>query len=254
MRRVAFAAPVFAVLVSVAALAAIAPRPAAASAAEDLTAATAAGQAVYIVVTDASVADVKPVAAAAAEAAAAVKGRSLVLDRGAAANADLVAKYRLASAPVPLVLVLASNGLPVAGLPGERATAAALVAALPSPKRLETLTALNDRRAVFIVVSGEKMAGRTAAIEQASLAMQAMELTPNKARMVLVDVADPKETAYVADLKLGALEVPTVVVFNGAGKRISTLRAPWTAAALAEAAVKEGCSCCEGGVCDHEEK
>ena len=113
---------------------------------------------------------------------------------------------------------------------------------------------LNDRRAVFIVVSGEKMSGRTAAIEQASLAMQAMELTPNKARMVLVDVADPKETAYVADLKLGALEVPTVVVFNGAGKRISTLRAPWTAAALAEAAVKEGCSCCEGGVCDHEAK
>ena len=118
MRRVAFAAPVFAVLVSVAALAAIAPRPAAASAAEDLAAATAAGQAVYIVVTDASVADVKPVAAAAAEAATAVKGRSLVLDRGAAANADLVAKYRLASAPVPLFLVLASNGLPVAGLPG----------------------------------------------------------------------------------------------------------------------------------------
>ena len=122
MRRVAFAAPVFAVLVSVAALAAIAPRPAAASAAEDLTAATAAGQAVYIVVTDASVADVKPVAAAAAEAATAVKGKSLVLDRGAAANADLVAKYRLASAPVPLVLVLASNGLPVAGLPGEQDT------------------------------------------------------------------------------------------------------------------------------------
>ncbi len=251
MRRIAFAVPVFA---AIAAFGAIAPRPAHASAADDLTAATAAGQAVYIVVTDASVADVKPVAAAAAEAAIAVKGRSVVLDRGAAANADLVAKYRLASAPVPLVLVLASNGLPVAGLPGERATAAALVAALPSPKRLETLTALNDRRAVFVVVSGEKMAGRTAAIEQASLAMQAMELTPSKARMVLVDVADPKETAYVADLKLGALEVPTVVVFNAAGKRITTLRAPWTAAALAEAAVKEGCSCCEGGVCDHEGK
>lgn len=251
MRRFLPVAPLFAAL---AALGAFAPRPAAASAAEDLTAATAAGQAVYVVVTDASVADVKPVAAAAAEAAVAVNGKSVVLDRGAAANADLVAKYRLASAPVPLVLVLASNGLPVAGLPGERATAAALVAALPSPKRLETLTALNDRRAVFVVVSGEKMAGRTAAVEQASLAMQAMELTPNKARMVLVDVADPKETAWVADLKLGALEVPTVVVFNAAGKRITTLRAPWTAAALAEAAVKEGCSCCEGGVCEHEEK
>ncbi len=94
------------------------------------------------------------------------------------------------------------------------------------------------------------MAGRTAAIEQASLAMQAMEMTKSKARVVLVDLADPKEVAYVAGLELGALEVPTVVVLNAAGKRITTLRAPWAAKDLAEAAVKEGCGCSDGS-CGH---
>jgi len=247
MRRLFVAVPVLAVF---AALAGLAPRSAAASAAEDLTAATAAGHPVYVVVTDGSARGADAVTAAATEAAASVKGKVLVLDRGAAANAELVAKYRLGSAPVPLVLVLAGNGLPVAGLTADRVTPAALVAALPSPKKLETLTALHDRRAVFVVVSGEKMAGRTAAIEQASLAMQAMEMTKSKARVVLVDVADPKEVAYVADLALGALEAPTAVVLNAAGKRIATLRAPWAAKDLAEAAVKEGCGCSDGN-CGH---
>lgn len=168
-------------VVALAFLGAFAPRPAVASAAEDLIAATAAGQPVFVVVTDAAARGTDAVTAAANAAATSVKGRVIVLDRGAAANADLVAKYRLGSAPVPLVLVLAGNGLPVAGLTVERVTAAALVAALPSPKKLETLTALNDRRAVFVVVSGERMAGRTAAIEQASLAMQSMETTKSKA-------------------------------------------------------------------------
>ena len=231
-------------------LGAFALRPAAASVAEDLTAATVAGQSVYLVVTDGAARGTDAVTAAAAEAAASVKGKVLVLDRGAAANAELVTKYRLGSAPVPLVLVFASNGLPVAGLTAERATAETLVAALPTPKKLETLTAFNDRRAVFVVVSGEKMAGRTDAIEQASLAMQAMELTKSKARVVLVDVADPKEVSYVADFGLGTVGVPTVVVMNGAGKRIAVLRAPWTAKELADAAMRDGCGC-SNGACGH---
>ena len=247
MRRLVVIVPL---LVAFASLGAFAPRVAAASATEDLTAATAAGQPVYVVVTDGAARGTDAVTAAATEAATSVKGKVVVLDRGAAANADLVAKYRLGSAPVPLVLVLAGNGLPVAGLTADKVTAPALVAAVPSPKKLETLTALNDRRAVFVVVSGEKMPGRTAAIEQASLAMQAMELTRSKARMVLVDVADPKEVAYVAELQLGALAGPTVVVLNAAGKRIAALRAPWTAKDLAEAAVKDGCGCGDG-TCAH---
>ena len=246
MRHLALIVP----LLGLASLGAFAPRPAAASAAEDLTAATAAGQPVYVVVTDGSARGTETVIAAANEAATTVNGKVLVLDRGVAVNADLVLKYRLGSAPVPLTLVLASNGLPVAGLTADKVTSAALVAALPSPKKLETLTALNDRRAVFVVVSGEKMTGRTAAIEQASLAMQAMELTKSKARMVLLDVADPKELAYVAELNLGPLVAPTVVVLSAAGKRIATLRAPWAAKDLAAAAVKEGCGCGDGN-CGH---
>ncbi len=225
-----------------------------ASAADDLTAATGAGQTSFVVVTDASARGTPAVTAAATEAAQRAGAKVIVLDRGATENALLVAKYRVASAPVPLVLVIAGNGLPVAGLTADKASAAALLAAIPSPKKLETLVALSDRRAVFVVVSGEKMAGRAVAAEQASAAMRAMEPTKTKARLVLVDVADPKEAGYVAELSLGKLEVPTVVVFNAAGKRITTLRAPWTAQALAEAAVKTGASCCEGGVCGHDSK
>lgn len=251
MRRIRFSALVLATAAAL--LGAIAPS-ARASATDELTAAKGAGQASFMVVTDASARGTPALQAVAADAAARVGARVIVLDRGAAENAELVKRYRLASAPVPLVLVIARNGLPVAGLPAEKATSAALVAAVPSPRKLETFMALNDRRAVFVVVSGAKMAGRAEAVEQANAAMRSLEPTATKARVVLVDVADPEEAGYVAELTLGALDVPTVVVFNAAGKRITTLRAPWTAQALAEAAVKTGATCCEGGVCGHERK
>lgn len=225
-----------------------------ASATDDLTAATGAGQPSYLVVTDATAKGTPALTAVATEAAQRVGARVIVLDRGATENASLVAKYRVASAPVPVVLVIAGNGLPVAGLTADKATAAALVAAIPTPKKLETLVGFSDRRAVFVLVSGEKMTGRAAAAELASGAMLSMEPTKTKARLVLVDVADPKEAAFVAELALGKLEVPTVVVFNAAGKRITTLRVPFTAQALAEAAAKTGASCCEGGVCGHDDK
>ena len=194
--------------------------------------------------------------AVATEAAATGGARVIVLDRGATENADLVAKYRLGSAPVPLVLVVAEQRAPRRGPDGRQGDRRRpRRGASPRPKKLETLVALNDRRAVFVVVSGEKMAGRAAAVEQASAAMQAMEPTKTKARVVLVDVADPKEAAYVAELDARARSrSPTVVVFNAAGKRITTLRAPLTAQALAEAAVKTGASGCEGGVCGHDDK
>lgn len=68
--------------------------------------------------------------------------------------------------------------------------------------------------------------------------------------MVLVDLADPKEVSYVADLQLGALTVPTVVVLNAAGKRTAALSAPWTAKDLVTAAVRDGCGCSDGA-CGH---
>lgn len=248
MRRAPFLAPI---LVAVALLGGAA-RPASASATEDLAEASRAAKTSFVVITDASATGTPAVTAAATEAATKADARVILLDRGASENAALVQKYRVATAPVPLVLVVAHNGLPVAGLTAGKVTAAALVAAIPSPRRLQTLTAFADGRAVFVVVSGEKMAGRAEAAEQASAAMRALEPTKTKARLVLVDVADPKEERYLAELSLGALEVPTVVVFNAAGKRITTLRAPWTAQALAEAAVQTGATCCDGGTCGHD--
>lgn len=232
---------------------ALAPLPSAsAKAADDLAAATAAGQPAFVVVIDATAKGVEAVLAAAQEAAAAVGGASVVrLDRGAAENADLVRSYRVGSAPVPLVLVLARNGFAVAGLTADKATAAALAAAVPTPKKLDTLMAFSEKRAVFVVVSDAKMTGRLDTVEQASLAVAAMETTKFKGRVVNVDLADAGEAAFVKELALGEVKAPTVVVFNGAGKRITTLRAPVTAAGLTEQAVKAGCSCCEDGVCGH---
>ena len=90
-------------------------------------------------------------------------------------------------------------------------------------------------------------------VDHRGVTLREMDLDGILARrpaLVLVDVADPKELAYVAERNLGPLVAPTVVGLSAAGKRIATLRAPWVAKDLAEAAMKEGCGCGDGN-CGH---
>ena len=54
------------------------------------------------------------------------------MNRDDPANTALVAEWRLAGAPLPLILVISSMGMPVGGLLLEHATAEKVAALVPS--------------------------------------------------------------------------------------------------------------------------
>ena len=105
---------------------------ASASAQKDLDSAASSGKVAFVVVIDQGTTGADQATDMAKQAAKQVKKSTVVmLDRSDPANADLVAKYRLAGAPVPLILVAARNGVLAGGAPAAQTTADQLVGLVP---------------------------------------------------------------------------------------------------------------------------
>jgi len=106
----------------------------------DLETANKNGNSVFLVVTDPNITGTDKALEIANKAKTNVtKSVVLQMNRSDAANTELVTKYRLAGAPLPLILVIASNGVVTAGYTLNQATPELLVKAVPSPKKSEVL-------------------------------------------------------------------------------------------------------------------
>jgi hypothetical protein len=203
---------------------------------------------VFLVAYNATGADADKAFTIANEAKGSLKSASLVIKMNTAdaANNELIAKFRLAGAPMPLILVLDKNSTVTGGLPLKDATAAKLVEMIPTPKTSELLKAINEGKSVYVVAYKESMTSHDKAMDNCAMACGKMD---NKSVTIKVDMDDKKETKLLQTLKcdLNAKE-PVTYVVNKSGQVIGTHNGITDVNTLVASAKKApASSCCPGG-------
>jgi len=218
-----------------------------ASVQSDIEKANTKGKAVFLVVTEPGAVGAEKAVNVATQAHKLVAESAVIeMNRTDAANTDLVAKYRVAVAPLPLILVIASNGVVAGGLVADQATPESLIQMIPSPKKSEVLQALSEGKAVFIVGSRESTVNRKQVLETCKSACNQMN---NRAALVSIDMDDKKENSFLAQLKVNALSAePLTSVINPQGQVTATFSGPVVEVkTIIEAAAKKAGGCCPGG-------
>ncbi len=208
---------------------------------------------VFLVAYNANGAEAEKAFSVASEAKSTLKSSSVIIKMNTtdAANKELVAKYRLSGAPMPLILVLDKNGTVTGGLPLKDVTAARLVEMIPTPKTSELLKAINDGKSVYLVVYKESMTSHDKAMDNCAMACGKMD---NKSMTVKIDMDDRKEAKLLQTLKcdLSAKE-PVTYVISTSGQIIGThngITDVTTLVASAKKAPAGGCgTSCAPGAC-----
>jgi hypothetical protein len=214
---------------------------------EDLAAAAAAGHPAFLVVTEAGARGTDRAVSLASGAAAIVPGSVVVeMDRADPANAEVVARYQLKVVPVPLVLVIAGNGVAAGGAKPHLVTAAQLARMVPTKAKAEHLKVVSDGLPDFVVFARAATPGRAEAL---AACRDAVARLKGKAGAVVVDLDDAAEIPFAEEMRLDPKAAkPWVLVFNAKGQRTATLEGVPEAAALVEASAKVPSSgCCPGG-------
>jgi hypothetical protein len=213
----------------------------------DLETANKNGNTVFLVVTDPNVTGTDKALEIANKAKTSVtKSVVLQMNRSDAANTELVTKYRLSGAPLPLILVISSNGIAIIGYTLNQVTPELLVKAVPSPKKSEVLKTLSDGKSVFIVVTGKSMAEKTTILNTCQQACIEME---NNAKIIEISLDDPKENQFLTELKVNMTATePTTYVINSQGQITGTFTDDVNTTTLVASAKKIAASgCCSGG-------
>ena len=213
---------------------------------DELEKAKKAEKAVFVVVTGTGITETDK-ATAIAEGAKDIYKKSVIiqLNRDDSANAQLVSEYRLAGAPLPLILVLSPKGYPVGGYILSEATAENITALIPSPKLDEIYESLDNGKPAFVVVTKKSYTDKAKILENCKLAVSQLE---NKASIIEVDLDDTKEAGFIKQLNLkNSPNTSSVVVLNSAGQTTGSFEGSAEPTALVLAANKViRSSCCPG--------
>jgi hypothetical protein len=224
------------------------PATGAASTAGDLAKARDNHRSAFVVVYDAGTAgaeDARTIAKAARDKAGSGKVAVVDLDRSLGANRELVEKYGLAGAPVPLLIVIAPNGAMAGGFPAARGNADLLLRMLPTPKKAEVLAALAGGRPVILNIYGKDSPGREAVRTACAKARDRMQ---GKLACIFLAKEDPEEGRFLAELRVGPDPAGQMtLVINAAGQVTSGFPGALDPDALVAAATKKGGGCCGGG-------
>lgn len=213
------------------------------AAAVELAEITSSGNTAFVVVTDSTADQVEPAKALVRDARKQVpQSVMIILDRSAAENADFVSKYRLQTAPVPLILVAVKSGIIVGSVTAENASTDMLVKMIPSPKKLEVIKALQEGKSVFITAhkQGMKSAG-----DISDRCTKACQQRDNKSVLVKVDMDDKAEAEFLTLLKIDpASPEPVTIVANARGQITSTYTGLMNVEDLIQATTQVGSGCC----------
>jgi len=166
------------------------------------------------------------------------------LDRDDKANAALIAKYRLAGAPLPLILVVASNDVISGSLTTGDATSAKLLAFIPSKNQADVLLGFENGKAAFIICGKKTAKDKDALMAECKSAVVSLG---SKANLVFIDIESKDEANFIALLNPDKTKT-TVLVFNGKGQYTATSDAKAKSKDLVAAVNKKmGGACCPGG-------
>lgn len=174
-----------------------------------------AGKSVFLVVTDKLAKDTEALIKTATDASKKDKNTTVIkLDRDDKENAQLISKYRLAGASLPLVLVVASNGVVSGGLNANEASVEKLVSFIPTKNQAEVLLGFENGKAAFIIC-GKKSAKDKATLE--AECKKASAAIGGKVNQVFIDIENKEEANFIALLK-PELTKTTVLIFNSKGQ------------------------------------
>ena len=213
----------------------------------DIDKATKEGKTVFLVVTDPGISGTDKILDIAKQAQAqSAKSTVIQMNRSDAANAEFVTKHRLSGAPLPLILVIASNGIVSAGFTSDKASPEALVKAVPSPKKAEVQKCLSEGKSAFVVVTGKSMTTKDNVMNTCQQACIEME---NNAKMIEISLDDPKEKQFLTELKVNMqANEPMTYVINSKGQITGTFNDDVNSTTLVATAKKVAASgCCPGG-------
>ncbi len=201
-------------------------------------------KAVFLVVTGNGVTKTAQALAVAKEAQVLYPNSVVVeMNRDDAANAALVAEWRLASAPLPLILVISTKGQPAGGYVLQQATPQNLAALVPSPKLELIYEAVGSGKHVILALTKKSFSDRKAVLSECQ---KAVALLNREAVVVEVDMDDLQEVTLMQKLGVNpaVAQSSVTLVINKQGQVAGQSTSIPDAEKLAKAAttpVKKGC-------------
>jgi hypothetical protein len=212
-----------------------------------LESAAGAGSVAFVLVTEPGAAEVEQTKQVIQQAMAQIAGSVMIeVDRADAANSAFVKKHQLVSAPVPLIVVFASNGVMAGGNVASKLPLPELLAMVPSPKKADALKAIKSGQAVYITASRSDMTSTTDVAKGCAEACLQMD-----GKCVAIDISmdDPAEADFLKQLKVNPeATLPVTVVLNAQGQMTGTFNGPVGVDNLVQAAKKKiSAGCCPPG-------
>lgn len=140
------------------------------------------------------------------------KAKWFELDRNKPSEKDVVEKFDLMRAPMPLVLVIAPNGAVTAGLIGDKATAEKIGEGIVSTGFQQLLKALQSEKLVFLCVQNQA----TKSNDEAMKGVNEFKADPTFAsdvEIIRVDPSDQKEEKLLTELKIDPKTRDAVTAF-----------------------------------------
>jgi len=172
------------------------------------------------------------------------------LNRDDVANSSLVKKFGVASVTLPFILVISPKGVPVEGIPLDKATSDKLVKSVPSPKQDDVLFAVNEKKPVFIVVSKKTFTDKKTIVANCKAAISK---AASNAAIVEIDFDDANEKAFLTQIGVSSPvnDKSVTVVINASGQITDTFTDTPTVEKLVAAVNKVTKT---GGCCSHGKK
>ena len=215
--------------------------------AENISAAKTAGKAVFLIVTGTSSTETDKAFLIANGANKIHKNAVVVqMNRDDASNAQLVKEYGLLGTPVPLILVISSQGYPTGGYILAQATAENIAALVPSPKLEDVYAAINSGKYAIVAFSKKSFTDKPEVLKECK---KAVSMLNNEAVFVDVDLDDSKEASFMNKLRIDKTQVSAslTLVINKQGQVAGTATTIPDAAKLVEAAKKPVAAGCGPG-------
>jgi hypothetical protein len=172
------------------------------------------------------------------------KSTVIEMDRSDIANSDVKTRFHVATAKLPLIVVLAPNGAVAGGSLLEYADAKELAEMIPTPKQADVLKATQEGKAVFLVASamGKFNGDVLSACRDACASMQ------GNGAVIEVDAESAVERPFLKRLGVKkGMHDTQIVVMNGSGKVTGTFTGVTDASTLATTAAKTAAPCCPPG-------
>ena len=176
--------------------------------------------------------------------------KSVRVDRSLPEEKEMVEKFGLQSAPVPIVLAIAPNGAVTGSIKAGELSEERLQDAVASPGLQQILKAVQEGRLVLVCLQNAQTKDNDAAMKGVK-EIKADEGFSELTKVIKLDPSDPKETRLMAQLKVEPkTKKPVTVVVAPPGVMVTRMEGGTTKNSLKAALQKaaEGCSgspwCC----------